>query len=227
MNTRVEFWFRIFGRLFSRCGLTISLLWLAELVLSRILPLRLFVICVRDLDSLVHAPLPDGGEYQLRVAVRSELMTASGDPANGLSADFVDTALFRGDICVGVFDANRLVSYCWHTSARVHAFADLDIEVGKDYIYGYKAATLPQYRGKGLNTITVLYAAKMLALPTGKGVVAYIDAGNDRSLISASRAGRFDWGLAMLWMRTGRRSRIWMTPLCRKLGVRFLPAGQG
>jgi hypothetical protein len=47
-------------------------------------------------------------------------------------------------------------------------------------------------------------------------MVAYIDASNDRSLISEARAGDLNTGVVVAW--TGKKLRYWASPLCRRVG---------
>jgi hypothetical protein len=90
------------------------------------------------------------------------------------------------------------------------------VGAGEQCVYGYKTATLPSYRGRGLSTCVVL-RQHMEAFARGKVVVAYTDASNDRALVSASRLGRPRIGVVLLWGKDAD-ARMWLSPIAREVG---------
>jgi hypothetical protein len=196
------------------------LLWLADSLLGRVLPLRILVIRRHPAAFLEVVALGNPAGYDVRVATRDELLRAAAAEPTALSAEFVEAALRKGDTCVAVFDAERIVSFSWCAQTPTRAFDDVWISVGDRCLYGYKAATFPRHRGQGLHALCINYAGKHLAAPRGKDTVAVIHAYNGKALASQTRVSRPRLDLAVLWLAR-KRLLVWMTASCRAMGLGF------
>ena len=102
----------------------------------------------RPLSSQPPKPPPTG--FEARIVREGELMAASADEQLGLSADFVRSALARGDVCIGAFHDGRMVSYVWRSFTCAPHTDGLWVRFRKPFRYGYKAFTLPEFRGRHL-----------------------------------------------------------------------------
>jgi hypothetical protein len=99
---------------------------------------------------------PAAVDCVVRIATRTELMSAAGDPAMSLRPESIDAALSRGDICVAAFDGNRIVAYVWRSFSTAPHIEGLWVRFDRPYRYGYKALTLPEFRGRHLQDALAL-----------------------------------------------------------------------
>jgi hypothetical protein len=220
LRDRVALTFKILHRLWTSCGSLIALLWVVDLLFRRVVPLRIFAVRIHEPAGMAAVALPDTPGYELKLASDQDLSRATQEDTHVLSRDFVESALRKGDVCIAAYESDRIVSYAWCSSNATVAFDRVTIEIGPQYLYGYKARTSRKHRGKGLHTAGILYAAKEIAAPAGKGMVAIIEIGNDRSLVSEARAGHLKFGIALVWL--GRRGiRWWLSSYARHAGLKF------
>jgi hypothetical protein len=95
------------------CGSLMLLLWAADNLLGRILPLRIVIMRRHTVPFLRSVPLDNPAGYEVRIATREELLrTVAANPLVS-SAEFVEAALRKGDICVAVFDGSDIASFSW------------------------------------------------------------------------------------------------------------------
>jgi len=208
---------RIFRRLWRYCGAGYAFLWLLQRLLGRVLPLRILLIRVHDIKQLGDLPPQAPAGYRLAVPTPAEVDKDAFDDTAIRTGTFLRAAFERGDQLVAAYDEDRIVSYGWCAGQATPIFADLQIRFDPQYVYGYRAHTSKQHRGKGLHAAVIRHAGTTVAGAKGKGMVAFVDASNDRSLISEARAGDLNTGVVIAW--TGKRLRYWASPLCRRVGL--------
>ncbi|MGD9649081.1 MAG: hypothetical protein AB7U73_25445, partial [Pirellulales bacterium] len=97
--------------------------------------------------------LPPG--FRSEFLSEQQLRDYSQDPQCDLSGDFVESALAHGDRCYAVLHGANLVTYSWYSTRPTIASDGLTIHFGPDYVYGFKAYTHPDYRGRHLHSIEV------------------------------------------------------------------------
>ena len=90
----------------------------------------------------------DGIDY--RIANKKELLAASEHKELSLTTNFIEKAFENNDCCCAAFDKDRLVSYVWRTDVEAPHVPGVKVKVGEKQRYGYKAFTLPRYRGRGI-----------------------------------------------------------------------------
>ena len=73
----------------------------------------------------------------------------------GMSHEFVESAVKRGDLCIGYVEKGCLVSYLWIGVSSTPMEAGLWVRFGNGHSYGYKSFTLPTHRGKRLQQLLV------------------------------------------------------------------------
>ena len=106
------------------------------------------VIYARDCRQEAQKTPPDG--YTARFVGEEELLEYCGNPELQLSPEAVRLAFSRGDVCTGLFHEGTLVAYMWRSTSRAPHTDRVSVETRKPYRYGYKALTLPAYRGRHL-----------------------------------------------------------------------------
>ena len=117
-------------------------------IMNRLGRWLLFVsaIYVRDLRKENLKAPPEG--FEAKFVDKQELLECCGDPSLYLSAQFVESAFARGDVCTGMFHNERLVAYMWRPTSITPHTKYIDVETRKPYRYGYKSLTLKEYRGR-------------------------------------------------------------------------------
>lgn len=196
-------------------------LWILDRMLSRIVNVRLYAVFVQEPDRILEIPEPNAPGYLLRVANEEDLQRAADEDTNIMSRTFIQKALLKGDVCVAAFDDTKIVSYAWCSTRKTHIDERIKVEVGENYVYGYKARTSRMHRGRGLSTAGKHFVARNVAMPLGKGVVGIVELGNDRSLMSEARGNASKFGVAVLWVRDGNM-RSWISPAVRRTGICFM-----
>lgn len=203
--------------LWTHCGPRFAALWLLQGTLCRLLKLRVMHICVHDRQIPTSAlePLPQG--YELRVATEAELARGVPDDPTFPAWPQLQTSLAQGDWMIAAFYGGKIVSYGWCSARPAVIAPGLTIGFGRDILFGDRAYTVQQHRGRGLHAAIIGFSRRE-AVRRGKTVVAYVDANNYRSLISESRVGPMHAGVVVVSQRPGKL-RYWASPLCRRVGL--------
>jgi len=158
--------------------------------------------------------MPPG--YEVAVPNPDEVDKDSFEDTAIRTGRFLRAAFERGDKLVAAYDQDRIVSYGWCAGQATPITDDLLIRFSPDYVYGYRAHTSKRHRGRGLHSAVIRHAGAAVAGASGKGMVAYVDASNDRSLISEARAGDLRMGVVVAW--TGKKLKYWASPIAREVG---------
>ena len=96
-------------------------------------------------------PEVEGVSFRLFKKGDAEALIASARlPELDLPEHFVREALEKDDICDAVLCDGSIVSYSWTAFTQTHDDDGVFVGFGKEYGYGYKAFTLPDYRGRHL-----------------------------------------------------------------------------
>jgi hypothetical protein len=110
------------------------------------------------------------------------------------------------------------VNYVWCATTPTRLSDSILIEVGSDWLYRYKAFTLPSCRGwrlHGLNSTITLGKAAALGL---KGFLGFAHINNYSSLKSMRRCGYADVG-KMYVLEVPGSCWIHVEPRCRDYGL--------
>ena len=102
----------------------------------------------------------------------------------------MDQAFARGDRCYAYVEDGTLGAYTWYSTDPTPLQDGLVATFHPDYIYMYKAFTVPAFRGRRLCGIGVTQAFQALMREgTHKGLVCYIEVHNQPSLKALRRIG--------------------------------------
>ncbi len=156
----------------------------------------------------------------LRVATREELLRAASNPALQMTPAFVDEALSRGDICTAAFDGDDIVAYVWRAFVATRHKADVWVTFEAPYRYGYKALTLPAWRGRHLPERLVPVDDRLCI---GRGCtdsIGFIETHNYASLASSKRLGERKIGV-IGYLRIAGRVFPFRSPGARRAGFGF------
>jgi hypothetical protein len=171
-----------------------------------------------DIDrSLLEAP-----GLESRFATREELLAALARPeiAEEMSAEFVESALERGDECFALFDGDALVSFGWYSTQPTAIADDLRLHFDPAWVYMYKGYTVPAYRGQRLHGIGMSMALAACTERGARGLISYVRSNNFQSLRSIHRMGYRIFG-DVFALRARGRVLTWATPGCQPYGFRL------
>ena len=124
-----------------------------------------------DRNDIERPQLPDG--YLTRPVDLQELRAWVG-VINGLSDEFLDEAIARGDRCVGNFYEGRLVGHGFVARQRAPVTDQLQVVVDDWLIYRYKGWTHPEHRRKYLSHARGRMNRELFPLRQGMRTVDYV-----------------------------------------------------
>jgi hypothetical protein len=159
--------------------------------------------------------------HSLRLSEEA-LIRFAADPQSDLTEAFVRAACAKGDRCYGILDGERLAGYGWCSSTSTVLWPGVAVTFPSEWIYLYKAFTLPEYRGRRLHShLTALRLADGAARNT-VGALACVEIDNLASSRSCMRLGASRVG-TLAALRICGRYFTSSTAGCRQRGVRILP----
>jgi hypothetical protein len=173
-------------------------------------------------------------EYHARFLAPSEVWRHAQDPGNDLPETFVRRALAAGDECFAILHADgTLANYSWYTKTTNQFSPTLRLEFDRDWVYQYRAFTLPAHRGRRLHAIGMTKALIACLGRGDRGLLICIDASNKASMTSCLRMGYRVFGTIysvaparFLGRRTAKhgvlaRHFIYHSPGCRRFKFRL------
>jgi hypothetical protein len=160
--------------------------------------------------------------FEARFASREEMLAAAARPEIGdeMSADFVASAMDRGDECFALFEGGEVASFGWYSTRPTPIASDLLLHFDPVWVYMYKGYTLPAYRGKRLHGIGMSMALEAYTERGSRGLISYVKSNNFQSLRSIHRMGYRVFGDVYV-LRTFGRVLTWSTPGCQPYGFRL------
>ena len=126
----------------------------ARYLLNRVLNVIVFAeswkITVRERDDLLPPDSTISARISCRLATRADLEVMRADPR--LEIDESKLRAFEtGDLCLLSFVDGRIAGYTWtRREGQFEIVPGLQVSIPAQYVYGYHALTLPEFRGLGL-----------------------------------------------------------------------------
>ncbi len=160
----------------------------------------------------------------MRIADKEDMTRAVAQGDSEISADFAEVAMARGDHCAAAFDGDRMISYAWRTyaCAPFHAdrHCDVWLEIAPPFRYGYKALTLPEFRGLRLQD-QLIGVSDELCLRRGlTHALGCVETHNFSSLRADKKRGTVLSGYVVLFHIAGK-TFLWRSPGARAQGIRL------
>lgn len=131
----------------------------------------------------------------IRIVTLQDLEAASAERGMDLDPEAFRRAIDRGDICVGAFDGDRLVAYTWRAFQTAPHNNGLWVQFRPPFRYGYKALTLPAYRGLHLQEAMAPLLDEMSIRRGYTHAISFIETHNHPSLRMSLRSGNRIVGL--------------------------------
>lgn len=191
-----------------------------DLFASKILRLDLNRVFLLDLDQLAEPCVPAG--LEARFLTSNEVREFAHDPVNELTGAMADRIDGGRDSCFAVMEHGALVSYGWYALESIEAEHNKDVAMAfpADFIYMYKAFTLPAQRGRRFDSLGRALALHAFAQRGIRRMLATVHWTNWPSLRSFRRMGCTDLGF--LYTFGPRRWSLIGTPRrAAPLGVKF------
>lgn len=160
-------------------------------LISRIVVVQNYKCLLLDPARIVHLQSAGRPDITIREVLHDELSRYVSNGAYELTASFLTKMQSRHEKCYGAFCGQTLVSYSFfatHTTAINRYFR---FHFPSNLCYVYKALTLPDWRGKWLNSMILSVATRSLRereIGT-QGFVTVIQSCNFSSLKSFERSG--------------------------------------
>jgi ribosomal protein S18 acetylase RimI-like enzyme len=188
-----------------------------------------FMLCqvqVRANQSICDAEV-SSDDIQVRLASEPELFAAVIDLPKQLDADFLQSALSRGDLCAAAFDGGHMVGFQWASFTTAQINEQLAVEFPSSHRYGYKGFVHPDYRGRRIAWRVMRYLDSECLLRGYEQTMVYVETHNYASLANLERLGNRCIGYAG-YLSLGRRCHPFATKGARRHGFSFyLRAAQG
>ena len=189
---------------------------------------HLVVVNTRSLShSLLSPNLPNG--ISIRRATLDDCLLACRDPEMGLQDTFVYWAFEQGAMCHAAFEETnsgsnlntRMVSYAWRTQHHAPHTSNIRVHIGATHSYGFKAFTLPAFRGLGIYPAIAVAECTTCA---GEGVttgISFTDLHNSASLQADRKFGNRILGLAG-YIQVGSRVYTFHDAAVKRTEFRFV-----
>jgi len=208
---------REFKRTADRWGLFRSL-WAA--LMNRISPWIMLCQVQTRRNAAREDTSVSAGSLRIGLATRDDLNRAVADMPEQLDADFVESALARGDICAAAFDDSRMVSFQWasFTTARVND--RLSVKFTEPFRYGYKGFTDSAYRGRRIAREVMLFCDSECLACGYTHTIVYVETHNYASRANLKRLGNRCVGYAG-FITVGSRCYPFRTPGVKRRGFGF------
>lgn len=183
--------------------------------------LMLCVVQVRTLRSEApHRQL--AANRSLRRATTNELLQASADPHLDLKTEWIKRAEARGEICLAVFDDERIIAYLWRAFGPTPHGDGLWVHFDPRLSYSFKGFTRPEHRRQRLQQ-ALSYALDDWLLGQGYShSIRFVESHNYPSLIN--RPDQRSVGYAG-YLRLLGRVIPFRSPGARRYGFAFRPVG--
>jgi len=183
----------------ERWGLTAAALKVLLTALRRYLGIHLYGIYAREMEmpSATVPAMPGFIFRMFELSAAEDLIARSTREELGMSAEFIRSALAKGDVCDAVIRDGEVVSYSWSAFTPTRDDGGVFVGFGNRYRYGYKAYTLPAYRGQHLQRVNKPMRDRYCLETRGRThTIAFISIDNRPSIRMTTSLGYQRAGLA-------------------------------
>jgi len=167
--------------------------------------LGIHVILVRTRFTTEDVSNPcDLPEIEFQQIDSDTLSRAINDPELDVDQEFVQAAIYRGDLGFGAFDRSQLVAYVWRSTTSAPHTDDLWVRFERPYCYAYKSYTRTDYRGNHIVPALILYSDEEMLKKAYTHRVGFFAVTNFASLAMGDRMGSRTIGYAVYLHWFGR-----------------------
>ena len=148
------------------------------------------------------------------------LIACAKRPELELSETFVRDALHKGDACHAILCDGEVVSYDWSAFTPTHDSEGVYVEFGERDRYGYKAFTLPGFRGRHLPRVFKPLGDAYCIVRGCTHTIGFVKVDNRPSIRATVVQGYQRIGFAG-YLKRGPIFIAFRTPSARRRGFRF------
>jgi hypothetical protein len=208
-------------RLYRQFGVWSVIRWFMDRFAKRLIHFQVDNVICFEIDRLPEPPPIDAG-LEFRFLTPNEIRTAAAVPANDIAPWLIERAETGRELCFGVFVGGRLAGYGWCAFGSIDArhCEGITMSCPPCVAYTYKGFTHPEFRGKRLNGLRVLLAARELAARGIQKIVALVDWTNTPSMRSCVETGGDILG-RIVTIGLGRFRWTFAPKSARALGIEF------
>ena len=147
-------------------------------------------------------PVVPGFEIRLfHQGDEQELLACAVRPELELTADFVNKALGKGDMCAAILENGQIVYFSWTAFTPTHVRDGVYVSFADRYRYGYFAFTLAEYRGRHLPRMASWQSDRYCVEHGRTHSISYISIDNQSSMRMAGAIGNRRIGFGGYWKR--------------------------
>ena len=187
-------------------------------VLNRLKP-TLTVMWVSSARFADRKPSESKIDSESRVLNEQEMRSLPVYMPDQITADFVEAAIQRGDICVGTFVDEQLIGMSWRSYTTAPHQHGLWVKFKKPYRYGYKSYVLPQFRG--LRAVTPGVSDAHCLTQGCDRTISFVERHNLPSMKNIRRRGTSRFLGHILILRLFDKTFILSTPGVKATGFAF------
>ena len=125
---------------------------------SKFLGLEVFVLRTRATPEQSVSSQCELPGVTFRLVSDEELLSSVSDTALPLNDEFVRAAIDRGDLAFGAFHEGALIAYMWRSTGSAPHTEDCWVRVARPYCYSYNSFVKPEFRGRHLVPVLILYS---------------------------------------------------------------------
>lgn len=185
--------------------------------------LRIYGIYARPLDMSADAEptMPGFSSRRFQRGDVEALIACANRLGLDMREEFVHDALEKGDVCDAILFEEEIVAYKWSAFTPTHEVDGVFVGFGDNYRYGYKAFTLPEYRGHHLLRAFRHVRDRYCIVTRGRThTISYIAVDNRSSIHYMISIGNRRIGFAG-FLKRGPIFWPFRTPGARRHGFRF------
>lgn len=206
-----------FSKQYQRWGLTKAAYSSLMATLSKWFGLHVAILNTREMNNLTEAPeVPQ--DYRVKILDHAELAIAATQPELDMSPEFIAKAVADGGYCAGAFHKDQLVSYVWRAYNSTLIHDHLLLNFPSPIRYGYKALTLPEYRGLHLQHAITLHSERSDREAGYRIHLGFIETHNYASIISDERRGNRVFGY-LIWINNRFVNCSYVSRTARERGI--------
>ena len=207
------------------CRIRAAIAWRLRAVLG----LHLYGIYTRALSEPDAEPPDERLGYSHRIFEPTDvdiLLASAGNPRLSLGTEIVRAAFAKGDACSAVFFNGELISYKWIAFTPTHDAHGVYVDFSAKHRYGYKAFTLPEFRGRHVIRLFTAAVDRYCVRRGRVSKISFIAIENDSSMRFSLGTGNKRIGFAG-YLKLGSLFIPFRTSRVRAEGFKFFMPRDG
>lgn len=179
----------------------------------------LYIIAL-ERDPNLPRDAEDFHRFSSRFATAHELEELARDPRCG---DWLDNGNDTGSRCLLNFCGGQLAGFTWvHLDGRPRLYPGLRISIPANYAYNHDGYTMPEFRGRGLQSYRHRALLTHPELADRSGLIGFVKFTNWNSQRGQAKSGYRTLG-TLFMVGPKKRYAVLLSPRLKRMGIRRLP----